>query len=195
MSALCQPHGAVLQCDPLHDCDRVRMDSLGENSGVRGPRIEGRSNQPRSGFGSSTGAGAGGGGSSFVVLQAESPSTIAIAKSARMDLLVLLTSVSCVLVRMKVGLKGQRLNEGQDHPTGILWSTIGEYPAFKSNCQDESRRSLPGARRRLCKKTGRSVPFRAPLGAAIDAWRSESAQSAKHGAQPMGDHADRSSIY
>ena len=46
--------------------------------------------QPRSGFGSSMGAGAGGGGSSFVVLHAETPSTIAIAKSARIDLLVLL---------------------------------------------------------------------------------------------------------
>lgn len=36
------------------------------------------------------GAGAGGAGSSFVVLHAESASTIAIAKSARIDLLVLL---------------------------------------------------------------------------------------------------------
>jgi hypothetical protein len=67
------------------------------------------------------GAGAGGGGSSFVVLHAETPSTIAIAKSARMDLLVLLIDrILCV------GQNESRVEvptpEGQDHPIGILWA-------------------------------------------------------------------------
>jgi hypothetical protein len=51
--------------------------------------------QPRSGFGSIMGAGAGGGGSSFVVLHAESPSTIAMATSAKTDRLVMF--MGCVL--------------------------------------------------------------------------------------------------